>query len=143
MGEILRQLVRDVELTMRKAIAERLSRKPDAPHALIIELANDQIDVAHPILKDSDVLRDVDLIEVIRHRTMEHQLAVAMRKTLSAGVSAALVETGNQDVIATLLNNHGATITREVMDYLVNETKRVDAYQNPLVRRPDLPPDLA
>ena len=29
------------------------------------------------------------------------------------------------------------------MDYLVSESKRVDAYQNPLVRRPDLPPELA
>ncbi len=143
MGEILRQLVRDVELTVRKAVAERLARLMTAPHALLVELANDQIEVAFPILKESEVLREADLIEVIRHRTMEHQIAVATRKTLSAGVSAALVETGNQDVIAALLNNHGATITREVMDYLVNESKRVDAYQNPLVRRPDLPPDLA
>ena len=143
MGEILRQLVDDVELTVRKAIAECLSRRPDAPHVLIIELANDQIEVAHSILQESDMLRDTDLIEVIRHRTMEHQLAVATRKTVSAGVTAALVETGNQDIIATLLNNHGATITREVMNYLVNESKRIDAYQNPLVRRPDLAPDLA
>ncbi len=143
MGEILRQLVHDVELTVRKAVAERLSRRADAPHALIIELANDQIEVAHPILKESDMLRDTDLIEVIRHRTMEHQLAVAMRKSVSPAVTAALVETGNQDVISTLLSNHGATISREVMGYLVNESKRVDAYQNPLVRRPDLPPDLA
>lgn len=143
MGEILRQLVRDVELTMRKAVAERLSKRSDAPYELIIELANDQIEVAGPVLRESEVLRDIDLVEVIRHRTMEHQLAVAMRRSLSATVSNALVETGNQDVIATLLNNHGATITREVMDYLVNESKRIDAYQNPLVRRPDLPPDLA
>ena len=143
MGEILRQLVRDVEMAVRKSVAEKLSRRSDAPHALVIELANDQIEVANPILKESEVLKDVDLIEVIRHRTMEHQLAVAMRKTVSANVSSALVDTGNQDVIATLLNNHGATITREVMDYLVNESKRVDAYQNPLIRRPDLPPDLA
>lgn len=143
MGEILRQLVRDVEVTMRKAVAERLAKRSDAPHALVVELANDQIEVAHAILKDCDLLKDVDLIEVIRHRTMEHQVAVATRKSLSASVSSALVETGNQDVIATLLNNHGATITREVMDYLVNESKRIDAYQNPLVRRPDLPQDLA
>ena len=29
------------------------------------------------------------------------------------------------------------------MDYLVSESKRVDSYQNPLVQRPDLPPELA
>jgi uncharacterized protein (DUF2336 family) len=143
MGEILRQLVRDVEVTVRKAVADRLAKRSDAPYALVVELANDQIEVAHGILKDCDLLRDADLIEVIRHRTMEHQVAVATRKSLSATVSSALVETGNQDVIATLLNNHGATISREVMDYLVNESKRIDAYQNPLVRRPDLPQDLA
>ena len=66
-----------------------------------------------------------------------------MRKSLSEDVSEALVDTGQEDVIASLLNNHGAKVSRHVMDYLASESKRVDAYQNPLVRRPELSPELA
>ena len=143
MSEILRRLVHDVEKNLRKSLAENLSKRSDTPHALIVELANDEFEVAHPILIESNVLQDQDLIETIKHRTMAHQLAISMRNTLSEDVSEALVETGEQDVIANLLNNHGAKISRHVMDYLVSESKRVDSYQNPLVQRPDLPPELA
>ena len=143
MGEILRRLVHDVELKLRKSLAEKLSKRSDTPHALIVELANDDFEVAHPILIESNVLQDADLIETIRHRTMEHQLAISMRKNLSEDVSEALVGTSQEDVIASLLNNHGAKVSRHVMDYLVSESKRVDSYQNPLVQRPDLPPELA
>lgn len=143
MGEILRNLVHDVEMSLRKMLAEQLAARSDTPRELVIQLANDQIEVAHAILLKSDVLQDADLVEVIKHRTMEHQLAISMRKSVSEEVSKALVETGQEDVIASVLNNHGAKISREVMDYLVSESKRVDAYQNPLVRRPDLSPDLA
>ncbi|MDA0229350.1 MAG: DUF2336 domain-containing protein [Proteobacteria bacterium] len=143
MSEILRRLVHDVELKLRKSLAEKLSKRTDTPHALIVELANDDYEVAHPILMESNILQDADLIETIKHRTMEHQLAISMRKNLSEDVSEALVDTGREDVIASLLNNHGAKVSRHVMDYLVSESKRVDSYQNPLVQRPDLPPELA
>jgi len=143
MSEILRRLVHDVEIKLRRSLAEKLSKRSDTPHALIVELANDDYEVAHPILMESNVLQDIDLIETIKHRTMEHQLAISMRKNLSEDVSEALVGTGQEDVIASLLNNHGTKVSRHVMDYLVSESKRVDSYQNPLVHRPDLPPELA
>ena len=143
MGEILRQLVHDVEKKLRKSLAEKLAQRSDTPHALIVELANDEFEVAHPILLESNVLQDTDLIETVKHRSMEHQLTISMRNNLSEDVSEALVETGQEDAIASLLNNHGAKISRHVMDYLVSESKRVDSYQNPLVQRPDLPPELA
>ncbi len=143
MGEMLRRLIHEVEMTVRRNLSMRMSGRSDAPHDLVVDLANDDFEVAHPILLSCDVLQDADLIEVIRHRTMEHQLSVAARKTVSKAVTEALVETGNEDVIATLLQNNGAGISREVMEYLVGESKRVDRYQNPLVQRGDLPPDLA
>ncbi len=143
MGEILRQLVHDVEMLVRRSLSERLAKMPDAPHDLVATLADDEIEVAHSILIDSDVLQDSDLIEIIHQRTMQHQLAVSMRKSVSEDVAQALVDTGNEDVITSLLENHGAVISHEVMEYLVSESKRVDRYQNPLVQRPDLPTDLA
>ena len=143
MTEILRRLIHDVEMAVRQALAERLAIDPDAPSDLVVALANDQIEVAHSILMKSNVLQDPELIEIIHQRTQEHQLAVAVRQRLSPVVSDALVATGNTDVIRTLLENHGAEINQATMGYLVEQSKRVDAYQNPLVMRPDLPPELA
>lgn len=143
MSEILRQLINDIESSVRRALAEKLAQHKDAPRDLILALANDEIVVAQSILMHSEVLRDEELIEIIHHRTLEHQLAVAMRKSLNEPVSDALVETGNIDVIAKLLENHDARISRETLAYLVEQSQRVDSYQNPLLRRPELDPNLA
>ena len=143
MTDILRQLIHDVEMSVRKALADRLSDHEDAPHELITTLANDQIEVAHNILLNSQVLQDIELIEIIQHRTFEHQLAIAMRKSVSEAVSDALVETGNTKVIQRLIENPTAKIAPNTMEYLVGESKGKEAYQKPLLDRPDLSPHLA
>ncbi|MDP6563896.1 MAG: DUF2336 domain-containing protein [Alphaproteobacteria bacterium] len=140
---ILQHLSAEVEMSVRVNLANRLAARGDAPHDLIRMLASDDVQVAYKILAGSPVLRDADLIEVVRHRTMQHQLAVAIRKDVSEEVSAALVEFGSEDVIVTLLNNQDARISNNVLEYLAEESKRIDAYQKPLVRRPDLPDLLA
>ncbi len=143
MGDILHKLVVDVERSLRKDLSERLAKRTDAPRELVLTLANDEFEVAHPVLSKSTVLHDSDLIEIVRHRTQQHQLCIAMRKDVSETVSAALVETGDTNVITTLLENGDASISNHTIEYLVAESKRVDSFQMPLVNRGDLPPDLA
>lgn len=143
MSDILGKLIRDCEMAVRRDLSERLAKVPDPPHDLIVELANDEIDVARPILLKSEVLRDAELIGVIRQRTQRHQLAIAMRRSVSEHVSDALVETGSVDVIKALLENQDAQISEAAMDYLTEQSQSVDTYQEPLVKRKDLKPELA
>ena len=143
MFDIMHKMVRDAEMVVRRIIAEQLSSLPDAPRDLVKLLANDEVEVAYSILHDSAVLEDEDLIEVIRHRTLQHQLAIAVRKSVSENVTDSLVETGDESVITTLLKNSGAGISLATMEFLVEESKRVDALQEPILRREDLDPVLA
>ncbi len=66
-----------------------------------------------------------------------------MRRALSEPVSDALVETGDTNVIKTLLENQDAQISQATMTYLAEESQRLDTYQEPLLNRRDLSPDLA
>nr|WP_298686603.1 DUF2336 domain-containing protein [uncultured Dongia sp.] len=142
MLDILEKLMRDVAREVRRKLALRLADAPGLPHELAVMLANDEIDVATPILLRSSVLQDVDLIEVIRHRSRQHILTVAMRRDLSSTLSETLIETGDRDVIRTLLENQDANISRTTLAYLVEQSKVVDEFQEPLVRRRDLPKEL-
>ena len=110
MADILTRLVGDFELAVRRMLSARLAERATVPRDLVVLLANDAIEVARPILFRSTVLGDDELIEIIHHRTLEHQLAIAMRQDLSARVSEALAGTENVDVITTLLQNAGAEI---------------------------------
>ncbi len=143
MFDILRSLVREAELSVRRSLSDKLAELSDAPEDLVRMLANDEIEVAYPILERSTVLQDMDLIEVIRARTQEHQLAVAVRSDLSTKVSDALVETGDHRVIRKLLENQDARLSGATMEYLVAESKRVDSFQEPILHRHDLEPHLA
>ncbi len=143
MTDILRQLVQDVEVSVRKHLAIQLSNQDQAPHDLVIALANDDSEVAYPLLLRSRVLRDQDLVAIIHHRTVEHQLAVSMHDSISPTVSDSLAKTGEETVIKRLLENPNAEIARDTMAHLVEQSRRLDSLQKPLVHRSDLPGDLA
>ena len=118
MVDIIRRLIHQVEISVRRVLAAKLAGWPDAPEDLVLMLANDEIEVAHPILVHSEVLKDPELIEIVQHRTMEHQVAIAMRPRVSEQVSDALVETTNEKVITTLLSNQNAMISNSTMGHL-------------------------
>lgn len=140
---ILQGVIHDIEMAVRRKVADELAELGDVPRDLVTVLANDEIDVAYPILTKCGVLRDAELIDVIRMRTMEYQLAIAMRHGLSEQVSGALVETGSERVIVALLKNQNAAISERTMEYLVEQSRRVDSFQEPILQREDLRPQLA
>lgn len=143
MTDILRQLIHDVEMSVRRELADRLAGEFDAPPELVMALANDTIEVAHNILLNSDVLQDLELIEIIQHQSYEHHLSIAARSKVSEAVSDALVETDNPEVIVTLIENEGAEISDNTLEYLVNQSKTTESYQRPLLERPEFGQNLA
>jgi uncharacterized protein (DUF2336 family) len=143
MNDILKKLVQDVARPIRKSLASKLAKSHNAPRDVVEILANDDFDIASPILLKSDLLSDDALIEIVRHRTQAHRLAIAMRRSVSFHVSDALVATNTTDVIRTLLQNHGAQISQSTMAYLVDQSRTVDEFQEPLLRRKDLEAALA
>ncbi|MDJ0951539.1 MAG: DUF2336 domain-containing protein [Alphaproteobacteria bacterium] len=142
-GQVLCQLISEVEREVRAALAQKFADQPNAPEDLISLLANDHIDVAQPILLRSKLLKDPELIEIVQLRTMQHRLAVAARKEVSEQVSDALVDAGEPEVVTKLLKNNGARISEGTLDRLVDESERIQSYQKPLLLRKDLKAELA
>ena len=143
MKEILGKLLHEVDVEVRQQMAERMAQSEIAPRDLICMLAMDEIQVARPVLQWSRVLQDPDLIDVIRLRGQEHRLMVAMREGLSEAVSQALIDFGDDQVVEALIANHDAALSQDALNYLVEESKTVDRFQEPLLRRPDLSAALA
>jgi len=143
MFNIIEQLVHEVEVSVRKQLSEKFAEDDDVPRELVKALASDELDVAYPILTKSKVLHDEDLIEIIHLRTEEYHLAITLRENISETVSDALIETESVSVITHLLKNENARISEAAMGYLVEQSKRVDTFQEPLLHRTDLPEGVA
>ena len=143
MYEILQQTIHQAEMGLREKVSERLAEAEGVPRELAKILANDEIEVAFPILSLSDALLDEDLMEIIHNRSVEHQLAVTKRPIVSEQVPEAIVEYGEEDVIRSLLLNPNSKISSTTVEYLVEESKRLTALQEPILRREDLDPALS
>ena len=139
-NDILKKLIQDVARPVRKALAEKLALSPHAPREVVTILANDEFDIASPILLNSSLLEDDDLMEIVRHRTISHRLAVAMRRTLSERVCEELVATNSVDVIQRPAGeSRRARSPPQPWPTWSISRRPSNVYQEPLLRRADLP----
>lgn len=141
-GHILLRLSREFETQMRANLARQLAASARAPKQLIMALAHDEISVSSPVISDSPLLDEQDLVDIVLNKTHEHRLSVAMRSGITAAVSNALVESEEADVLQALVKNKSAEIAGAAMEYLVTESKQLTSLQGPLIARDDLPPVL-
>ncbi len=141
--DILHKLLQSVEMGVRRDLAQRLAYRADVPRDLIVTLANDQINVAYPVLVESEVLEDSDLIAIARKQPASHQIAITLRERVSTDVSEALIDTENVDVIDSLMRNPAAEIAPVTMERLVEMSRETPPLRRPLLQRQDLQPELA
>ena len=140
---IFRIMMRDTDVAVRQALAEGLKDNPAVPSDLAMTLARDVAEVALPMLHYSLVFTDQELIEIARSQPEAWQQAVARSETVSAPVSDALVEAGNENVVITLVRNHGAEISDETSNKVIDRFSDSEAVITSIVRRPSFPPKLA
>lgn len=141
--DIIRVMTRDAEVRVRAALAENLKEYSGLSHDIAKKLASDVDTVALPVIQFSDVLTDDDLLEIVRNKSTEKQTAVAGRALVSEKVSEALVDTGKEDVVATLVSNDGAQISDKSFAKVIDtfgENERVNAG---MVGRAKLPVAIA
>ena len=133
--------VQPAEQRLAEAIFRIMMRDTDV--TLGQGLARDVAEVALPMLHYSLVFTDQELIEIARSQPEAWQQAVARRETVSAPVSDALVEAGNENVVITLVRNHGAEISDETSNKVIDRFSDSEAVITSIVRRPSFPPKLA
>lgn len=139
---IFRCLAGDTEIEVRRMLAEQIKSSPLLPHCLALKLAQDVEAVALPILENSFVLTDEDLLSIIRSGNVIKQRAIARRDLLSEAVSDALVDTRRKDVVEELLANEGADIAEDSYAKLLDAFADDPEIQELLVDRPMLPFDI-
>ncbi len=141
-GDIMEQLASSMELEVRAQLSAELSLIDQTPRSLAVQLASDEIKVAEPMLVNSRVLQDEDLISIAGDKSQGHLNAMARREDVSEAVTDAIVLKADDSVLETLARNDGARFSREGMEKLVDRSETNEALQAPVVSRRDVPMDL-
>lgn len=137
--DILHALAHDVSVQVREALSENLKTYGGLPHDLALRMAKDINSVALPVIQFSEVLNDDDLIEIARSEGVEKQAAVAQRETVSEQVSEALVDVGKEEVVATLVENDGANISKQSFEKVLDGFGANERISKGIVHRRSLP----
>lgn len=140
-GELMGKVAFDLDVEVRKELSSRFI-EGHAPRNLALKLANDEIDVAAPILRNTKSLTDDDLINIVETKGTHYQIAVSQREIVSETVSDALVNHGNDDVLTSLLRNEGAKIADHTFDKVVERAEANPDLHRPMLSRQAIPPEV-
>ena len=110
-ADVMMRVLEETETDGRREFSERVAPSEQTPHSVAQRLAHDTAVVAAPVLRQSPVLSDEDLIAVAFQRSQDHILAISERRTLEPPVSAAVIERGDQRALRSISANNGARIS--------------------------------
>lgn len=141
--DIVRRLAVDLERQVRETLAQAVRRTPDLPHDVALILARDISSVATPVLSESSVLTDGDLVDLVAGDDETKQLAVAARPSLSEAVADALVAHGTENVVAAVVSNPGAELAEPTLDLALDRFPDSERVHAPMIARDALPVAVA
>jgi uncharacterized protein (DUF2336 family) len=141
--DVFQCLMQHIESSAKALLANRLAPIDTAPPRTIRSLAfDDLIEVAAPVLSQSERLDDEALIDTARNKSQAHLLAISIRKVLSGAVTDVLVLRGSDEVIQSTVNNPGAEFSERGFTRLVNRAEGDDDLTTCLALRPTIPRHL-
>jgi uncharacterized protein (DUF2336 family) len=142
-GEIIERLAEDIEITARVRLANKLATCDNAPIKIIKNLAfDDSIDVAGPVLRQSNRLDARTLAANARSKSQQHLLAISKRKSIPDEVTDVLVVRGAVDVVNSVAANNGARFSSSGFLHLLRRSEDDHILAEHLGLRKDIPRHL-
>jgi uncharacterized protein (DUF2336 family) len=137
--DIVRLMARDVEVSVRQSLAQNLRTAQRLPHDVAVQLARDVEAVALPILQESTVLTDADLLSIVAEGSDKKHEAIAERPNVSTQVSEALITSAGETAVTKLMNNATAQIAPQSLDKAITRFQASESVKEAMVQRSALP----
>lgn len=142
-ADVLISLMRQAEQDLRAALSERLALMENVPLRLALFIANEEIEVAAPMLRLSGAFSDLDLLYIIQSKSSEYWQEIAQRRTLSDQVIMLLAGTGDTKTAVKILENEDLTLPKLVVETFADMAESNDDVARPLLSRPEINDALA
>lgn len=136
---ILNIMAQDAAVLVRRALAVALKHSPKLPREIANKLARDVDSIALPVIANSPMLTDADLVEIVRASPPARQVAVASRESLSVTVTGAIAEFGAAPAVERALANDNAAFDEDGLSIALDRFEDMSAVTAAMVRRNVLP----
>jgi len=136
---ILKIMADDAAVLVRRALAVALKSSPKLPHDIATKLARDVETISLPIILNSPMLTDADLVEIVRTCPPAKQVAVASRPHLSVVVTGAIAEHAVPEAVQRAIANDNAEFDENGLEIVLDRFAGVSAITGAMVHRGELP----
>ena len=137
--DLLKFMAQDAVEMVRRALAITLRNSAELPRSVAIKLIADVDNIAIPIIENSPVLTDEDLITLLKSSAAAKITAVARRPKVSGNIVKAIVRYGDSKAVATVAANDGALIDAETAEDILDFYYQDDLIKEAMISRSDLP----
>ncbi|MBP1849982.1 uncharacterized protein (DUF2336 family) [Rhizobium halophytocola] len=134
-------LLDDPAPQVRVALSRALAPSADAPHSIVLALAEDQLEIAAPVILSSPVLSAADLVDLAAGGSAHTRALIASRPSLDIRVVAALAEVAGVEELLILLENPTARFGRVALRRMAERHGADASLRECLLNREDLPVD--
>ena len=124
---------------VRRALASAFASAADAPHAIVLALADDQPSIADIVLSRSPILSDAELIDRIEAGDAASQGAIARRAHLSTAVVDRLAAIAGPAALVVLAANAEIVLSDRTIERMVARHGAQPALREALLARGHLP----
>lgn len=137
--DIVRILAKDVADQVRASLSHGLRHSRDLPRDVALKLAADVDAVALPLLAESLVLTDDDLVALVRGGSSRKHETIAGRPDLGEIVSDALIVHAAEPAVTILMSNNSARIAESSFARAMARFAGSDRVKAAMVHRHTLP----
>jgi uncharacterized protein (DUF2336 family) len=136
---ILAIMAEDAAILVRRALSVALKNSSKLPHEIATKLAHDVETISLPIILNSPMLTDMDLVEIVRTCPPAKQVAVASRAHLSVVVTGAIAEHAVPEAVQRAIANDNAQFDESGLETVLDRFAGVSAITAAMVHRNELP----
>lgn len=142
-GDILLDMLFHATDEERLLCASRLSVMSEAPRRVLRYLAQCNLEIAQPLLENSEAYDSSDLLEIVDQVSTEHRIMISKRKRVPVALADQLARRGEISVVKSLLGNKGADLSEIAIDVLVGRSRKEEGLVQLLIGRLELKPAQA
>lgn len=141
-GNVMSRIAADLEVEARAELARKLAPASFAPANVVRKLAHDDIEVARPVLEQSVLLTENDLVDIASSKGQGHLMAITRREVLTPRVTDVIVQRGSDEVLVSVAGNRGASFSERGFDALAHKATTLAGLRSQLIERDDVPNDV-
>ncbi|MEM8615780.1 MAG: DUF2336 domain-containing protein [Pseudomonadota bacterium] len=142
-GEIITILANDAAELVRRTLSVTLRNSPRLPRDVALKLADDVDAVAIPVLENSPVFTEEDLVELVMSVTTAKQAAIAGRPQVSARLSELIATSAGEPAVERLAANAGAELTDKAYEETLGRFPANKTMHEAIVMREVIPAHIA